>query len=64
MSLHHVHQNRSISSPQEGDGEEEYYFTCRIGNVKVLLDLLGCLVGDTSKDHQSDIIVSPEGKPV
>jgi hypothetical protein len=47
----------STASAEDGD-----YFTCRVGNVKVLLDLLACLVSDTSKDHQSDIIASSEGK--
>ncbi len=57
---HHYSRYLSDLGDEASSPVNEDFFTCRIGNVKVLVDLLTCLIGETNKDYQSDIIVSAE----
>jgi hypothetical protein len=56
-----MYQNNDISKEGEGSAGDAY-ISCRMDNVKVLTDMISCLIYDVHHDEDCEVTASKECK--
>ncbi len=51
-----------VDSDHEDNNKEDHIFSCRMENIKLLIDLLSSLCLDVNKDHDCLIEATSDGK--